>query len=161
MLKAHARGERNESIPYVVRSARRACGTSGECCFSVAFGPVAAELRLVEVGDFIAFIHDEKFADIQDIVNSSVELFFKPRTVSFGWGADFELDWNSTPVIRLDMEFRHGSVWLVFKLILRALQTDVKIAYFSPSKSSGHQGSRLGETLTEALADARRNSGER
>jgi hypothetical protein len=125
-----------------------------------AFGSVAAELRLVEVGDFIAFIHDEKFANIQDIVNSSVELFFKPGTVSFGWGADFELDWNSTPVIRLDMEFRHGSVWLVFKLILRALQTDVKIAYFSPSRSSGDSKQDLA-ALIEALADARRNSGER
>jgi hypothetical protein len=127
---------------------------------SAAFESVTAELRLVEVGDFIAFIHDEKFANIQDIVNSSVELFFKPGTVSFGWGADFELDWNSSPVIRLDMEFRHGSVWLVFKLILRALQTDVKIAYFSPSRSSGDSGQDLA-ALIEALADARRNSGER
>ena len=85
-----------------------------------AFEPVAAELRLVDPGDFIAFIHDEKFANIQDIVNSSVELFFTPGTVSFGWGAEYELEWNSLPVIRLDMEFRRGSVWLVFKLILRA-----------------------------------------
>jgi hypothetical protein len=41
-----------------------------------AFEPVAAELRLVDVADFIAYIHAEKFANIQDIVNSSVELFF-------------------------------------------------------------------------------------
>ena len=127
---------------------------------SAAFESVAAELRLVDAGNFIAFIHDEKFANLQDIVNSSVELFFKPGTVSFGWGADFELDWNSTPVIRLDMEFRHGSVWLVFKLILRALQTDVKIVYFSPSRSSGDSWQDLA-ALIEALADARRNSGER
>jgi hypothetical protein len=57
-------------------------------------------------------------------------------------------------------EYRHGSVWLVFKLILRALQTDVKIAYFSPSRSSGDSGQDLA-ALIEALADARRNSGER
>jgi len=41
-----------------------------------AFEPVA-ELRLVDVADFLAYIHAEKFANIQDIVNSSVELFFK------------------------------------------------------------------------------------
>jgi hypothetical protein len=127
---------------------------------SAAFEPVAAELRLVDPGDFIAFIREEKFANIQDIVNSSVELFFKPATVSFGWGAEYEFEWNSSPIIRLDMEFRHGSVWLVFKLILRALQTDVKIAYFSPSRSSGDSGQDLA-ALIEALADARRNSGER
>jgi hypothetical protein len=141
-------GQRDEHVEHLANAV------------SAAFESVTAELRLVEVGDFIAFIHDEKFANIQDIVNSSVELFFKPGTVSFGWGADFELDWNSSPVIRLDMEFRHGSVWLVFKLILRALQTDVKIAYFSPSRSSGDSGQDLA-ALIEALADARRNSGER
>jgi len=141
-------GQRDEHVEHLANAV------------SAAFESFAAELRLVEVGDFIAFIHDEKFANIQDIVNSSVELFFKPGTVSFGWGADFELDWNSTPVIRLDMEFRHGSVWLVFKLILRALQTDVKITYFSPSRSSGDSGQDLA-ALIEALADARRNSGER
>jgi hypothetical protein len=141
-------GQRDEHVEHLANAV------------SAAFESFAAELRLVEVGDFIAFIHDEKFANIQDIVNSSVELFFKPGTVSFGWGADFELDWNSSPVIRLDMEFRHGSVWLVFKLILRALQTDVKIAYFSPSRSSGDSGQHLA-ALIEALADARRNSGER
>ncbi|MGA7658047.1 MAG: hypothetical protein WCA96_14900 [Methylocella sp.] len=141
-------GQRDEHVEHLANAV------------SAAFESVAAELRLVEAGDFIAFIHDEKFANIQDVVNSSVELFFKPGTVSFGWGADFELDWNSTPVIRLDMEFRHGSVWLVFKLILRALQTDVKIAYFSPSRSSGDSERDLA-ALIEALADARRNSGER
>jgi hypothetical protein len=117
-----------------------------------AFEPLAAELRLVDAGDFIAFIHEEKFANLQDIVNSSVELFFKPGTVSFGWGADFKLDWNSSPVITLDMEFRHGSVWLVFKLILRALQTDVKIEYFSPNNRQDTA------RLIEAIADARLNS---
>ena len=74
---------------------------------------VAAELRLIDAGEFIAFIYDEKFAKIQDIVNSSVELFFRPGAVSFGWGVEYELDWNSSPVISLDMEFRHGSVRLV------------------------------------------------
>jgi hypothetical protein len=55
-----------------------------------AFEPVAAELRLVDVADFIAYVRAEKFANIQDIVNSSVELFFKPGTLSFGWAAEFE-----------------------------------------------------------------------
>ena len=100
-----------------------------------AFEPVAAELRLIDVADFIAYIHAEKFANIQDIVNSSVELFFKPGTLSFGWGAEFELDWNSLPVITLDMEFQHRSVWLVFKLSLRALQTNVTVEHLSLGKT--------------------------
>jgi hypothetical protein len=57
-----------------------------------AFEPVAAELRLVDVADFIAYIHAEKFANIQDIVNSSVELFFKPGTFRLGRGIQTRLE---------------------------------------------------------------------
>ncbi len=122
-----------------------------------AFEPVAAELRLVDVADFIAYIHAEKFANIQDIVNSSVELFFKPGTLSFGWDAEFKLDWNSLPVITLDMEFRHRSVWLVFKLILRALQTNVTVEHLSLAKTSGDPRQDMA-ALIETIADARLRS---
>src|ERR1700704_3709400 len=122
-----------------------------------AFEPVANELRLVDVADFVAYIHAEKFANIQDIVNSSVELFFKPGTLSFGWGAEFELDWNSVPVITLDMEFRHRSVWLVFKLVLRALQTNVTVEHLSLGKTSGDLRRDMA-ALIAAIADARLSS---
>jgi hypothetical protein len=122
-----------------------------------AFEPVANELRLVDVADFVAYIHAEKFANIQDIVNSSVELFFKPGTLSFGWGAEFELDWNSLPVITLNMEFRHHSVWLVFKLSLRALQTSVTIEHLSLGKTLGDPRQDMA-ALIAAIADARLSS---
>lgn len=124
---------------------------------AAAFEPVAAELRLVDAGDFIAYIHAGKLANIQDIVNSSVELLFKPGTLSFGWDAEFELDWNSLPVITLGMEFRHRSVWLVFKLILRAAQTNVTIEYLSLGKASGGPRQDMAE-LIATIADARMNS---
>ncbi|MGH6812202.1 MAG: hypothetical protein ACREDM_07605 [Methylocella sp.] len=41
-----------------------------------AFEPFAAELRLVDVADFIAYFHAEKFANTRDIVTASMELFF-------------------------------------------------------------------------------------
>ena len=122
-----------------------------------AFEPVATELRLVDVADFVAYIHAEKFANIQDIVNSSVELFFKPGTLSFGWSAEFELGWDSLPVITLDMEFRHRSVWLVFKLVLRALQTNVMVEFLSVGKTSGDPREDMA-ALIAALADARLSS---
>jgi hypothetical protein len=121
---------------------------------AMAVEPVAAELRLVDVADFIAYIHDEEFANIQDIVNSSVELFFKPGTLSFGWGAEVEVDWDRAPVVALDMEFRHRSVWIVFKVILRALQTDVIVQHVSLAKSAAGPKDNL-KLLTETIADAR------
>jgi hypothetical protein len=126
---------------------------------AIAFEPVAAELRLVDPADYIAYIHQEKFANIHDIVSSSVELFFQPGTLTFGWGAEYELDWNSTPVVKLDMEFRHRSVWLVFKLVLGAQQTNVMVDYLSLSKPT--VGTRqCFAPLMEAIADARLHSPE-
>ncbi len=119
-----------------------------------AFAPVAAELRLVDAADYIAYIHQEQFANIHDLVNSSVELFFRPGTLTFGWAAEYELDWNSSPLVKLDMEFRHRSVWLVFKLVLGATQTKVIVDYLSPGASA--VGSRQCLALLwEAIADAR------
>jgi hypothetical protein len=115
---------------------------------------VAAELRLVDVADYIAYIHSEQFANIRDVVNSSIEPFFKPGALSYGGGADFELDWDKAPAIILDMEFRHRSVVVVFKLILRAFRTSVTIEHFSVGNAAGGPE---GETrrLIEAMADAR------
>jgi hypothetical protein len=78
----------------------------------------------------------------------------KPGTLSFGWGAEVELDWNSLPVITLGMEFRHRSVWLVFKLILRAQQTKVIIEYLSLGKTSGDSRQDMA-ALIETITDAR------
>jgi len=57
------------------------------CALAAAFEPVAAELRLVDAADYIAYIHQEKLANIRDIVSSSTELFFQPGTLAFGWGS--------------------------------------------------------------------------
>lgn len=122
-----------------------------------AMEPVAAELRLVNAADFIALIHGEKFVNIQDIVTSSVELFFKPGTLSFGWGAQVDVEWDRAPVLSFDMEFRHRSVWLIFKLILRGLQTDVRVEHVSLPEAASTLSREL-DMLREAIADARRNS---
>ncbi len=57
---------------------------------------VAAELRLINVADFISFIHCEQFGNIKDIVNSSMELYFKHGTLSYGCAADYEIEWDRT-----------------------------------------------------------------
>jgi len=142
---------RANSMQTVDRDHRDAVPASA---LASAFAPVAAELRLVSPADYVAFIHQEKFANIHDIVNSSVELFFRPGTLTFGWGADYELDWNSAPIVKLNMEFRHRSVWLVFKLVLGAPQTSVIIDYLSLGTLAGCSPQDFAP-LFEAIADAR------
>jgi hypothetical protein len=122
--------------------------------FKEAVEDVAAELRLVNVEDFIVYIHCQQFANVRDIVNSSIEPFFKPGTLSYGGGAHFELDWDRAPTIILDMEFRHRWVRVVFKLTLGAFQTDVTIEHFSVGRSSGGPDQDTAR-LIEAIADAR------
>ena len=114
----------------------------------------AAELRLIDVGDLIAFIHDEKFANIEDLVNSSTELFFKQGTMNFAWAAALDVTWNQPPTILIDMEFHHMSISAFFTLALKNSYgcIDIKHIWFaSPSPDEDHDTARL----AQAMADAR------
>ncbi|SDR62844.1 hypothetical protein SAMN05519103_08136 [Rhizobiales bacterium GAS113] len=115
---------------------------------------VAAELRLVDLVDFITYIRTEQFANIEDIVNSSVELLFKPGTLTFGWGADLRVDWGEPPQIMLDMEFRHMSVTVFFGLALEAHHASVEIRYVSFEDAADDPEVNT-RRLAEAIADAR------
>lgn len=121
---------------------------------ATALAPVVDDLRLVKVVDFIVYIHDEKLANIQDIVNSSAELYFKAGALAFGWNAGVELDWDTVPVIAFDIEFRHHSVWLVFTLLLHAEEFEVRLKHVS---ISGCVGDRQANTklILDAIDDAR------
>lgn len=119
-----------------------------------ALSPVAAELRLIDVANFIADIQGEKFANIKDIVHSSIELFFKPETLFYGGGAECEVDWDRAPTIILDMEFRHRSIWVVFKLIIGGSETRgvIEHASFGAAAANAQQET---QRLLEAIAEAR------
>jgi hypothetical protein len=115
---------------------------------------VATELRLVDPVDFISYVRTEQFANIEDIVNSSVELYFKPGTLTFGWAADLAVDWGKPPKVTLDMEFRHGTVLVFFGLELAAEQAGVEIRFISFDQASADPAENT-QRLTEAIADAR------
>jgi len=118
-----------------------------------AIKDVAAELRLIDVADFIAYIHVEQFGNIQDIVTSAVEMFFKHGTLSYGWAAEFEIEWDRPPTIMIDMEFRHMSVSFTFGLTLQAAQAGVvirHIAFDDLVEDPQMQTQRLIEAITDA-----------
>src|ERR1700739_4085554 len=115
---------------------------------------VAAELRLIDLADFVSYIRLGKFANIQDIVNSSVELYFKHGTLSYACLADFQLDWDSSPAISLGMEFCHRDVTVNFDLTLRAQDATIELHSL---RFAGEVGGPDTETshLIAAIADAR------
>ena len=90
---------------------------------------LAAELRLTDVVDLITFIRTDNHPNINDLVNSSAELYLKPGTLSYGWAAEVDMRWTGTPSVKLDLEFQNRQVTAFFKLILEARQAGVELSH--------------------------------
>lgn len=117
-------------------------------------GEVATELRLVDVTDLIAYIHNDQLANLGDVVSSSVERFFKPDTLRYGKAAEIDLSWGSEPAIKIDMEFHHQEVSVYFSLLLESLRAGVEINYTNFNDATMNP-SRNTARLIKAIADAR------
>jgi len=115
---------------------------------------LAAELRLTDVVDLITFIRTENHPNINDLVNSSAELYLKPGTLSYGWAAEVDMRWTGSPSVRLDLEFQNRQVTAFFKLILEARQAGVELSHIDFEAPSDDQGENT-DRLLEAIADAR------
>jgi hypothetical protein len=118
---------------------------------------VAAELLLIDLVDLVTYIRTEQFSNLEDLVNSSVELLFKPGTLSFGWAADLDVRWGGPPTISLDMEFRHMSVTAFFNLTIGPFAPRVEI-YGLSFDGYGQDPSENTQRLISAIDDARRPS---
>ena len=125
-----------------------------ETVLGEGLGDVASELRLVDVVDLITYIRNEQFANVGDLVSSSVERFFRPNTLRYGKAADVELNWTTTPSVSIDMEFHHRDVSVYFRLLLEAMTAGVEINYMTFAKPSSDPR-RNTELLIDAIADAR------
>ena len=115
---------------------------------------LAAELRLTDVLDLVTFIRTDNHPNINDLVNSSAELYLKPGTLSYGWAAEVDMRWTSNPSVKLDLEFQNGQVTAFFKLILEARHAGVELRHVefeAPSEVPTENTRRL----IEAVADAR------
>lgn len=125
-----------------------------ECALAESLREVAAELRLIEPADFVAFIRTEQFANIRTLVNSSTEMFFKPGTIRFGASADIFLGWGRPPSVMLDMEFHHRQIDVYFRLLLESLSAGVEINYISFGTGSNDPEENTRQ-LRLAVEDAR------
>ncbi|ADZ72279.1 hypothetical protein [Polymorphum gilvum] len=129
-------------------------GRAREETLAQAVHDVASELRLVDPTDYIAFVRTEKHANISDLVKSSTELYFKNETLRYGLGANIDLDWDTTPTVRLDLEFRNNGVWIYFGLVLHAKGAGVDIYHieFADPSEDPEENTRR---LIDAIMDAR------
>ncbi|WP_040490176.1 hypothetical protein [Fulvimarina pelagi] len=113
-----------------------------------------AELRLVDVADYVAYLRFEKYANIEDIVSSSAELTLKPGVLRFANSGDVAVSWGTKPIVALALEFQHDGVTAHFRLELSASTAAVDITYVDLSGPSGGEASDT-ERFQRALSDAR------
>lgn len=110
---------------------------------------VASEMRMFELEHLVDYIRSQRYSNIQDLVNSSAELYFKPGTLTFGWGANAVLHWTQSPSISLDMEFRNLNVTVFFTLQLKGFGAAVDIKHIVCDGSE-----QAAPVLRDALEDA-------
>jgi hypothetical protein len=115
---------------------------------------VATELRLADVSDLMLFIRCDQTANIEDIVNSSTELYFRNGTLKYALTAGCSVRWDSSPTILLDMEFRHAAVSVFFRLVLSQSRAAVEVIDIFFDESGLGQDAMI-QKLIEAVADAK------
>lgn len=125
-----------------------------ETALAEAVKELAGELRLTDVVDLIAFVRTENHPNLGDLVNSSAELYFKPGSLCYGWGADVDMRWTGKPSVKLDLEFRHERVTAFFKLTLEPREAEVDLVHIAFPMASGDPSADT-RALVEAIRDAR------
>jgi hypothetical protein len=117
---------------------------------------VAADLRLIDLADLVAHLKTLQIASVGVLVESSVEMWFKRETLTFGHSGDVVLSWDAQPQVLFDMEFHHMSVHVYFRLVLEAKRAGVDISFvaFDCAASDPELNTRR---LAAAFLDARAN----
>jgi hypothetical protein len=124
-----------------------------ERTLGAALRDFASELRLADAADFAAFIRIGHMPNLQSLVQSSAELYFKPGTLELAEPGELELGWSQPPLVTLPMKFRNGGVRVYFRLRLAAASAAVEVE--SISAENGAAGAELQERLQRALDAAR------
>jgi hypothetical protein len=114
---------------------------------------VAADLRTIDPLDLVSFIRFGSYGAIEDLIQSSAELFFKHGTLTSAWSACVDLAWDSLPLVTLGLEFRHPVVSVFFDLLLGARGSDVAIRAVLFEEPVADRAQALG-LLASAMADA-------
>ncbi|HPG88787.1 MAG TPA: hypothetical protein PLD46_03975 [Hyphomicrobium sp.] len=124
---------------------------------------VAADLRLIELSDLVAHLKTMQLANVDMLVQSSVELWFKRDTLRFAHSGNAHLSWDTQPQISLDMEFHHMSVHVYFQLVLEARRAGIDISFISfdrPSADPEINTRRMHDAFLDARANKHEDAGE-
>ena len=122
---------------------------------AAAMVDVATELRLTDPSELIHLIRGEQAANIADLVNSSGELFFRNGALRYALTAGCDVHWDSTPVVRFDMEFHYAAVSAFFKLTIGRKRAAVDVVEVLVDGDEDVDDATKDERLRHAVAAAR------
>lgn len=105
-----------------------------------AISEVVAELRLVDVGDYLAFLRFEQYGAIADLVDSAAELYFMPGALRLGNGGEAVVGWGEVPKIKLDLELRLSGAVVYFTLTLEDEGAGIDLNYVDFDHPPSDQG---------------------
>ena len=140
--------------PIEARDRRPGGPINRERIIAGALIDVASELRLTDAAELVAMIRNDHAANIADLVNSSTELFFKSGTLRYALSASVNAPWDGTPVVALDMEFRHARVSAFFRLTIGQRHAGVEIMDILFDEQGLNERAKV-ERLAKALETAR------
>lgn len=90
---------------------------------------LAAELRLVDISDYIAYLRMERFGCVADIVRDAAELFFAPGFVTFDGDGEASADWGAAPEVTLMLVLNGARTRAHVALKLCEDHAEVKLGY--------------------------------
>jgi hypothetical protein len=122
---------------------------------AAAMVEVATELRLIDPSELIVMIRGEQAANIADLVNSSGELFFRGGALRYALSARCDVQWDTTPVVRLDMEFHYEAVSAFFKLTIGRKRAGIEVIEVLVDGENDLDDGIKDERLRAAVAAAR------
>ncbi|GAA0770956.1 hypothetical protein E1180_11950 [Roseibium denhamense] len=112
------------------------------------------DLKLIDVVDLIAYIRTDQHGNIEELIKTSAELYFKEGSLRYSMAAKAEVEWEETPKISLDLEFLHKGVWIYFTVVLAWPDNAVNVSYVEVTEAGGDKAKET-ELLLEAIKDAR------
>lgn len=117
---------------------------------------VLAELRRVDADALAELVLAQSHSNIEDLIVSSAELFFRARAVAYAWSCALEIAWGRTPVMHFDLEFQRDGVFLAFRASLGTFDAGVSVRALMFDTEHAVGGPAQVDRFVRALKAARR-----
>ena len=89
----------------------------------------ASDLRMVDLDFLVSCVRSEANCSLDEMVQTSSELYFKSGHLSFAWNANAKIDWHGEALISIDLEFSCPEMTVFFTLWLEGGLAAVSIKH--------------------------------